>query len=101
MDWVIAAMGLLSTWMLGNKLRSGWIVKMLSIAPWMILIYQKRLWGFLIPSLVNFYLCIGAYRKWKVGQGASIKKMPLRSAIDEMLCVRQRELAQADDKKGR
>ena len=67
-DWPIAGMALLSMWMLGNKKRTGWIVKCASQATSVPLNIALGLWAFAILGV--FGTLISAWNWWKWGKDA-------------------------------
>lgn len=64
MDWLISALSILTTWAIGERKPWGWAVKLAATVPWAILIWEKRLWGLVVPSIITGWLSWRNYRKW-------------------------------------
>ena len=65
MDWFISIMGILSIWFVGNKWKSGWILKFISQIAWVYLAINKELYGFIPLAVIAGIISVRNYFKWK------------------------------------
>lgn len=65
MDWFVSFCGILSMWLIGNKSKSGWIIKIISQIAWIYLAIVKDLYGFIPLASIAMVIATRNYFKWR------------------------------------
>jgi len=65
MDWFVSICGIASMWLVGNKLKFGWILKVISQIAWIYLAIVKDLYGFIPLATIASIVATRNYFKWR------------------------------------
>lgn len=67
LEWIIAALGLASYWMLARRNRFGWVVNAVSQLLWLYVAIATKQWPFVLLSFMYAYLSWRGWRTWSNG----------------------------------
>ena len=65
MDFLIAIVELIGSWVVGNKNRQGFILLMISNASWIVyVLYEHKVYGLLVVVIPAFFINVRNFIKW-------------------------------------
>lgn len=64
MDWLCGLFSFVSQWMIAEKWRSGWLVKLGAIALSLAVAVKLETYGFIPVALGGFIVALRGYSKW-------------------------------------
>ena len=74
MDWIAGIFELCGDWLVGNKWKWGFLIKLIGAIAWLYVAVKNQLWGLLLAIIPALFVNVRNFLKWRQNELAKVKK---------------------------